>query len=121
MAQTVDPPPRSAASIRRPRRYAMIESSTILSIPTYFIICFVCLGLKETAIALSDPFGMDPVDFETDVFMARIMINTKELISRQASYTPKLMPLPADVPLTLEDMKVLDEAGGGPGTDGYMA
>ena len=74
--------------------YAMIEASTIMSVPTYFIICFVCLGLKETAIALSDPFGMDPVDFETDVFMARIMINTKELISRQANYVPQAMPLP---------------------------
>merc|ERR1719230_2192877 len=74
--------------------YALIEAGTIMSIPVYFSICFVCLGLKETAIALSDPFGMDPVDFETDVFMARIMINTKELIARQANYVPKEMPLP---------------------------
>merc|ERR1719161_48053 len=74
--------------------YAMIEASTIMSIPAYFIVCFVCLGLKETALALSDPFGMDPVDFETDVFMARIMINTKELISRQANYVKQEMPLP---------------------------
>lgn len=65
-----------------------------MSIPVFFIICFVALGLKETAIALSDPFGMDPVDFETDVFMARIMINTKELISRQANYVRTEMPLP---------------------------
>jgi len=75
--------------------YALIESNTIMSIPVFFIICFVCLALKETAIALSDPFGMDPVDFETDVFMARIMINTKELISRQANFVPREMPLPA--------------------------
>merc|ERR1719231_946118 len=74
--------------------YALIEAGTPMSIPVYFIICFVCLGLKETAIALSDPFGMDAVDFETDVFMARIMINTKELIARQATYVPKEMPLP---------------------------
>lgn len=73
------------------------------SIPVFFIICFVCLGLKETSVALSDPFGMDAVDFETDVFMARIMINTKELISRQANYVPKLMPLPPDVQLTPDD------------------
>ena len=31
------------------------------------------------------------------------MINTKELISRQANYVPKLMPLPPDVPLTADD------------------
>ena len=83
--------------------YAMIEANTVMSIPVFFIICFVCLGLKETSVALSDPFGMDAVDFETDVFMARIMINTKELISRQANYVPKLMPLPPDVPLTADD------------------
>jgi len=85
------------------KAYAMVEANSVMSIPTFFIICFVCLGLKETAIALSDPFGMDAVDFETDVFMARIMINTKELISRQANYVPKMMPLPPDVPLSAED------------------
>jgi len=74
--------------------YALIEASAIMSIPCFFIMCFVFFGLKETAIALSDPFGMDAVDFETDVFMARIMINTKELISRSANYVPKEMPLP---------------------------
>ena len=88
----------------RARRYALIEANTVMSIPCFFIICFVCLGLKETAVALADPFGMDAVDFETDVFMARIMINTKELISRQANYVPKHMPLPPDVPLTEEDL-----------------
>ena len=61
------------------KAYAMIEANSLMSVPTYFVICFICLGLKETAVALSDPFGMDAVDFETDVFMARIMINTKEL------------------------------------------
>jgi len=74
--------------------YAIIEASSMWSIVTFFITCFVLFGLKETAIALADPFGMDAVDFETDVFMARIMINTKELISRQAMYIPQSMPLP---------------------------
>jgi len=74
--------------------YAIIEANTMWSILTFFITCFCLFGLKETAIALSDPFGMDAVDFETDVFMARIMINTKELISRQANYVPQPMPLP---------------------------
>ena len=90
--------------------YAMIESSTIMSIPTFFMISFVCLGLKETAIALSDPFGMDPVDFETDVFMARIMINTKELIAKSATYVPQELPLP---PMNFYGID-LDGAGGEP-------
>lgn len=95
--------------------YAMIEANTLMSIPTFFIVCFVCLGLKETAIALSDPFGMDAVDFETDVFMARIMINTKELIARQATYVPKEMPLP---PMNFFGE---DEGTEGMSTDGYQA
>merc|ERR1711871_1682791 len=74
--------------------YAIIEVSSLWSIFTFFVTAFVLFGLKETAIARSDPFGMDAVDFETDVFMARIMINTKELISRQANYVPQTMPLP---------------------------
>ena len=88
------------------KAYAMVEACSLMSIPTYFIICFVCLGLKETAVAISDPFGMDAVDFETDVFMARIMMNTKELIARQANYVPKMMPLPPDVPLSADDVVV---------------
>jgi len=95
--------------------YAMVESAAIMSVPTFFIIAFVCLGLKETAVALSDPFGMDAVDFETDVFMARIMINTKELIARQATYVPKEMPLP---PMNFFGE---DEGTEGMSTDGYQA
>ena len=33
-----------------------IEANTMMSILTFFIVCFVCLGLKETAVALSDPW-----------------------------------------------------------------
>ena len=37
--------------------YAMIEFGTVMTIPVFFIVCLVLLGLKETAVALSDPFG----------------------------------------------------------------
>jgi len=79
--------------------YAMVEARTFMSIPSYFLICFVCLGLKETAVALSDPFGLDSVDFETDTFMSKMMLNTKELISRPyhlAPHTIENLPLPDD-------------------------
>ena len=39
----------------------------VMTIPCFFIIVLVCLGLKETAVALADPFGGDDVDFETEV------------------------------------------------------
>ena len=47
--------------------YSMIEFETVMTIPCFFIIVLVCLGLKETAVALADPFGGDDVDFETEV------------------------------------------------------
>jgi hypothetical protein len=49
--------------------YSMIEFETVMTIPCFFIIVLVCLGLKETAVSLSDPFGGDAVDFETEVSM----------------------------------------------------
>ena len=57
--------------------YSMIEFETVMTIPCFFIIVLVCLGLKETAVALADPFGGDDVDFETEVYMANMLANTK--------------------------------------------
>ena len=74
--------------------YALVGTDTYMSIPAFSIICFVCLALKETAVYLSDPFGTDPVDFETDVFMARIMLNTKAMVSRDATYKRQHMQMP---------------------------
>ena len=64
-----------------------------MSVPVFFIVCFVCLGLKETAVALADPFGGDDVDFETEVYMANMLANTKAMISPSADYTPLMLPL----------------------------
>ena len=50
------------------------------------------------------------LDFETDVFMARIMINTKELIAKSATYVPQELPLP---PMNFYGID-LDGAGGEP-------
>ena len=73
--------------------YAMIEFNTVMTIPCFFIIVLVCLGLKETAVALADPFGGDDVDFETEVYMANMLANTKAMISPSADYTPLMLPL----------------------------
>merc|ERR1719465_203232 len=73
--------------------YSMIEFETIMTVPCFFIIVLVCLGLKETAVALADPFGGDDVDFETEVYMANMLANSKALISPSADYTPQTLPL----------------------------
>jgi len=75
--------------------YSMIEFETIMTIPCFFIIVLVCLGLKETAVALADPFGGDDVDFETEVYMANMLANTKAMISPAADYMPQVLPLAA--------------------------
>ena len=73
----------------------MTEFSTVMTIPAYFVICLVTLGLKETAVALSDPFGGDDVAFDTDAFMAGVLNNTKALISSGAAYKPAALRFPA--------------------------
>ena len=47
--------------------YALIFQETFVTIPLFFVVCLVLQGLKECAVALSDPFGGDAVDFEVDV------------------------------------------------------
>ena len=37
-----------------------------LSFWIYTIVCFAFLGLKEVAVAMSDPFGDDDVDFDVE-------------------------------------------------------
>ena len=75
--------------------YSAIEFETVMTIPVFFIIVLVCLGLKETAVALSDPFGGDEVDFETEVYMANMLANSKAMISPAADYQPQILPLAA--------------------------
>ena len=51
--------------------------------------------MKETAVALADPFGGDDVDFETDVYMANMLANSKAMISPSADYVSQTLPLAA--------------------------
>ena len=53
----------------------------------------VALGLKETAVALSDPFGGDDVDFETETYMAQMLASTMSLISAESDSPGIYLPL----------------------------
>eukprot|EP00326_Haptolina_ericina_P027708 CAMPEP_0181201048 /NCGR_PEP_ID=MMETSP1096-20121128/18099_1 /TAXON_ID=156174 ORGANISM="Chrysochromulina ericina, Strain CCMP281" /NCGR_SAMPLE_ID=MMETSP1096 /ASSEMBLY_ACC=CAM_ASM_000453 /LENGTH=304 /DNA_ID=CAMNT_0023291465 /DNA_START=143 /DNA_END=1057 /DNA_ORIENTATION=- len=77
--------------------YVLAGLESIWSVPCYFITAFVLLGFKETAIMLSDPFGNDAVDFDTDLFMSRMMVNVKALLSPQGDYHGEVMEVPSDV------------------------
>jgi len=68
--------------------YALIFFDSYMTVPVYFITCLVLQGLKEVAVALSDPFGGDDVDFDTASFMQQIFASTKALISRDAVFKP---------------------------------
>ena len=68
--------------------YALIFFDTYMSVPCFFVTCLVMQGLKECAVALSDPFGGDDVDFDTASFMQQVLNSTKALISRDAIFKP---------------------------------
>ena len=68
--------------------YALVFFNTYMSVPCYFITCLVMQGLKEVAVALSDPFGGDDVDFDVQEFMRVILENSKALISRDGVFKP---------------------------------
>jgi len=71
--------------------YALTQFETAMTFPCYFVICLVCLGLKETAVALADPFGGDDVDFETELYMSNCLANMKAQIS--ADFPNVYLPL----------------------------
>ena len=45
-------------------------ASTPFTVVVYFIICLVFLGLREVAIAMSDPFGIDDTDFDLESMLS---------------------------------------------------
>lgn len=52
--------------------YAMIEllyANVFLSLTCYTVACIIMIGLEQIAIGMSDPFGLDEVDFELDNFL----------------------------------------------------
>ena len=85
--------------------YAMIEFETIMTIPCFFIIALVALGLKETAVSLSDPFGGEDVDFETEVYMAQMLANAKSMISEDAKQPGVQLGLATGREITTRDSK----------------
>jgi len=72
--------------------YSMIEFETVMTIPCFFVIALVSLGLKETAVALADPFGGDDVDFETEKFLEK-MTSDATAIMTEATFSAVTMPL----------------------------
>ena len=64
--------------------YALVYFETVMTFPCFFIICLISIGLKETAVALSDPFGADDVDFDTELYMASMLANVKAQITPEA-------------------------------------
>ena len=50
-------------------------ASTPFTAVVYFVICLVFLGLREVAIAMSDPFGVDDTDFDLESMLSRTYKN----------------------------------------------
>jgi len=74
--------------------YALIDFETVVTFPCFFVISLVALGLKETSSALSDPFGTDEVDFDTDEYMKSVLKSARSIISLPGAPPPdRLAPL----------------------------
>ena len=76
--------------------YVFISVKLWVSVPVYFLIAFLLIGMKETAVALSDPFGNEAVHFDCDHFMARIMLNVKSIVSPEATYSRQTVDIPKE-------------------------
>jgi len=46
----------------------LLEAHVLLSPSVYAVSCFIMIGLQQIAIAMSDPFGDDDVDFDLQAF-----------------------------------------------------
>ncbi|KAL1518691.1 hypothetical protein AB1Y20_002978 [Prymnesium parvum] len=75
--------------------YSMVEVGTEMTVPVFFVVCLFFLAIKETAVALSDPFGGSDLDFNTDMFLASILSNTKAMLSSSANYVSTTLQLPS--------------------------
>lgn len=63
--------------------YALVEitdANAFLSLTCYSITLLVMIGLQQVAIAMSDPFGSDDVDFELEAFIGAAYDNAVALL-----------------------------------------
>lgn len=78
--------------------YALVELENhfpIVSYVVFMLICTIMLGLQNIAVAMSDPFGSDDLDFDLDAFLKSAFDNAIALVTDQhASLHDRL---PSDV------------------------
>ena len=82
-----------------------------VTLPVHMIICLIVLGLKNLAVAMSDPFGDDVIDFKVERFLAGMFDNSVahlcETYKAHGTTLPEGIhnPLPAD--LTSPPMRMM--------------
>ena len=93
----------------------LLEANVVLSLFCYVITCTIMIGLEQIAIAMSDPFGFDEVDFDIDGFLKFAYDNAvaKLLDTRQANgeYFPSEMENPLE--RYGQDLRTWDDLGVG--------
>ena len=66
--------------------YALVElehAQFFISMLVFLVICFIMIGLQAVAVAMSDPFGSDDIDFDLDKFLEGAYNNCIALVTDQ--------------------------------------
>jgi len=75
--------------------YALIElehAQIVLCFVVYAIFCIIMIGLQSVAVAMSDPFGTDDLDFDLERFLATAYDNAVALITEQRAAMQDRLP-----------------------------
>jgi hypothetical protein len=77
----------------------LLEAQVFLSITTYATALIITIGLEQIAIAMSDPFGLDDVDFELEEFIRAAYDNSVALLLNSKPACGEILPVGIDNPL----------------------
>lgn len=86
--------------------YALVElehAQFFLSMLVFVIVCTIMIGLQAVAVAMSDPFGADDIDFDLDKFMISAYDNSIAIITDQRAALFDRLPADMDGNFPLAD------------------
>lgn len=86
--------------------YALVElehAQVFISMLVFLVICFIMIGLQAVAVAMSDPFGSDDIDFDLDKFFEGAYNNCIALVTDQRIVNNDRLPPDMDPNYPLAD------------------
>jgi len=93
--------------------FALIElehAQFFLSMAVFVVICVIMIGLQAVAVAMSDPFGDDDIDFDLDKFLIGAYDNTIAIVTDQRTAMHDRLPADMDGNFPLADTEAAKAA-----------